>query len=30
VEDSGRAEIDELDDIVGSHDAIFKFEIAVR
>jgi hypothetical protein len=29
VEDGGRAEVDELDDIIRSHDAIIEFEIAM-
>jgi hypothetical protein len=29
VEDSGRAEVDELDDIICSHDAIVEFEITM-
>jgi hypothetical protein len=29
VEDGGSAKVDELDDIVRSHDAIIEFEIAV-
>jgi hypothetical protein len=29
VEDGGRTEIDQLDDIVAGHDAIVEFEITV-